>query len=385
MIANTYRDTYISEAHRRILQPYQLNQHIPLSKQAQRALQLYKDAEPRSREPMSPVTKSVTELVAKKHLPGLQNQVLSALQVGDDALTFIRSVLHEIPTVDKDHHLVNHLGYYTGILGAFFAVKTLDGGVVSYQRSTLIGDGEGQRRAGVRVLSGGIGTVGAIAYLIGRVCDTMSSQIAMAAAFEAAQVLFVVGSAIGVGAAALGALRCYRFNERLNEYLNHPKLPYVAKLRGAVQFLKDAVSVTPEEGKGLTEQQKKDLTETKIKYLKRRTSNQSLALITEYADQILQDLDSTKDVARGVKRAERLLHIVQTQNKMKMALYILGGIAALMTLAALLIGTLLTASVLAPALGIAASALYLAVTLYIAMGSKGFGIYNSDFDNMMVY
>jgi hypothetical protein len=278
---------------------------------------------------------------------------------------------------------VNHLGYYAGIFWGFFSLRELDSGYRDLARSKQIKDAEGQRRAEARVLSGAICSTASLAYIAGRVCDTVASTGFASVAFNVASGFFGVGSLLAMSSAALGALRCYRFNDRLNEYLNHPNLTGVERLQGALQFLKEAVYVTTEERAELVEQIEKnhphlspneksqlleqkiaDLTEIKVKYLKRRTSNKSLLLILNQADAILAKLADPKTRAEGIKEATIMLHTIQNENKAKMALFILGFIAALISFVAMLVSTFLSAGSLPFFLYGVAGTIYLGMTVY---------------------
>jgi hypothetical protein len=203
----------------------------------------------------------------------------------------------------------------------------------------------------------------------------------------AANVLFGLGSLLAMSAASLGALRCHRFNNRLNLYLENPNLTHVEKFRGALQYLKDAVSVTPEERKQMQseieknhpdwslEQKEKllhqkivDLTEVKVKYLKRRTSNKSLRLILTQANTLLEKLSHPETQAEGIKETAVILHKIQKENRVKMALFIAGFIAALISFSAMLTMTFLSAGALPFVLYGIAGTIYLAISIYNITG-----------------
>lgn len=332
-------------------------------------------------------TKSAVQAINDASIPGTNGQILAGMRIAEDTLSLTRNILFAIPDIGSSDPIVNHLGYYAGIFWTFFAFRELDEGLRDYKRSKEIGDAEGQRRSEARLLSGAICSTASLTYLGGRIFDTFSSATASAAAFGAANVLFGVGSVLAMGTSILGAVRCHRFNNRLNEYIENPNLTEVQRLQGALQFLKDAISVTPEEKAEQVEQIEKDhpdwspkqkedllkekltdLTEVKVKYMKRRTSNKSLYLILTKADALLAKLADPKTSAEGIKEATLMLCTIQKENKTKMALYILGFIAALISFTAMLVSTFMTAGVLPFVLYGIAGTLYLALTLYSAAG-----------------
>lgn len=165
-------------------------------------------------------------------------------------------------------------------------------------------------------------------------------------------------------------------------------------MRGAVQFLKDSIIVTPEERLALIheidqkcpqrtlEQKEKllqqkiaDLTEVKVKYMKRRTSNRSLQLILSQADRILAKLADPATRVEGIQEAAILVNAIQKENKIKMNLYILGFFAALITLVGMAIMFFGTAGVLPFVFYSTAGTIYLCLTIYTIAGTllKGEG------------
>lgn len=332
-------------------------------------------------------TKKAVRAINDASIPGSNGSILAGMRIAEDSLSLTRNILFAIPAIGANDPVVNHLGYYAGIFWTFFAFRELDEGWAEYKRSKVIGDTEGQRRSETRLLSGGICSTASLIYLAGRICDTFSSTAFATAAFGSANALFGVGSVIAMGSSILGAMRCYRFNARLNEYLENPKLTKVQGLQGALQFLKDAVSVTPEERAELVDQIEKDhpdwsaeqkekllqqkltdLTEVKVKYIKRRTSNKSLCLILNQADALLAKLADPESQVEGIQEAAILLCTIQKENRTKMLLYILGFIASLISISAVLIATFLTAGALPFVLYGIAGTIYLVLTLYSAAG-----------------
>jgi hypothetical protein len=138
-------------------------------------------------------------------------------------------------------------------------------------------------------------------------------------------------------------------------------------LQGALRFLKAKISVTAEEIEELrtkieTEHSQLNraekearlrqaishLAEAKVKYLKRRTSNKSLQLILSQIDPILTKLDDEKTRSEGIKEGTLLIQKIQNENRIKMALFVLGFIAALISLAGLVLMTFASSGLVLP-------------------------------------
>jgi hypothetical protein len=321
-------------------------------------------------------------------LPGANGSLLAGLRVADDSLSLTRNILFAIPDIGPSDPVITHLGYYAGIFWTFFSLRELDEGISEYKRSVSIGDKEGQRRAESRVLSGGIVSAASMGFLSGTFCNSYASGAATAAVLGASNILFGAGSLVALGASILGAVRCERFNNRLNEYLENPSLTDVQKLQGALHFLKDSISVTPEERaelileieqkhpdwtaekkEQLLQQKLADLAEVKVKYMKRRTSNKSLFLILTKADTLLGMLASKNSCAQGIKEASILIHTIQQENRIKLSLYALGCVAALLSLLGTILMSVMTAGLLPFVLFGIAGTIYLAITIYSVAGA----------------
>jgi hypothetical protein len=316
-------------------------------------------------------------------IPGANGSVLAGMRLADDTLSLTRNILFSIPEIGPQDPIVNHLGYYAGVFWSFFAFRELDDGISEYKRSKAVGDGEGRRRAEARILSGGTVLAGSAAYLAGKFCDTYSSAVLASTLSNASNMLFGVGSLVGIGVSLLGAVRCERFNSRLNAYLENSKLADVQKFKGALQFLKDSLTVTLEERTAIKEeieekypnlnpalkedlfqQRLTDRAEAKVKYMKRRTSNKSLHLIVSQVDKILAKLDDPKARPEGIKEAALLISTIQQENKLKMTLYSLSLIASILSFLGMILATFTTGGVLPFVLYGIAGTIYLALTIY---------------------
>jgi len=171
---------------------------------------------------------------------------------------------------------------------------------------------------------------------------------------KTASVFFGIGSALAMGYAFYGVLRCARFAKRLNEYLENPQLDEAGQLRSALRFLQESISVTATEREALLRDIEKternaedkknllvdklaDLTEIKVKHLKRRTSTRSLILISNESEKILKLLDAPSTEAQGIQEAKELIKVVQTDSLAKKMLNVASLIAATIGLIASLL------------------------------------------------
>ncbi|MBX7065713.1 MAG: hypothetical protein K1X28_00640 [Parachlamydiales bacterium] len=356
----------------RIVQYYQNTGHLP------RASLHPNEEAARMRE-----SKKSVQSINEASMPGNNGNILAGMRLADDTLSLTRNVMYALPAFGPNDSIANHLGYYAGIFWTFFAFRELDDGIRERKRSKEIGDSEGLRRAHSRLLSGGIVSAGSLAYLAGKVNDTFQLTNVSTALLNASNLLFGAGSLLAMGTSILGAVRCDRFNKRLGEYLDNPGITEKERMQGAIRFLKDSISITPEEKESIARQIEKEhpnwtielkeqllsqklanLTEVKVRYLKRRTSNKSLRLILEQSDQILKKLNDSKLVLEGIRDATFLINTVQKESKIKMTLYILGFIAAVLSFVAMVVGAITTAAVLPFVLYGIAGTIYLGITIY---------------------
>lgn len=332
-------------------------------------------------------TQKTVVAMNKSAIPGTNDHVLAGMRIAEESLSVTRNFLFALPSIGPDDPIVTHLGYYAGMFWTFFSVRELDGGITEYKRAKRIGDEEGRRRAAIRVASGSVCTPASFAYLAGKVCDTFVSAPVASALLNSAEALFGIGSMIAMGAALLGTYRCYSFNDRINDYLENKNLTQVERLRGVLHYLKDAISVTPEEKTKIEKeierkhpqwtQEKKarflqqkiaDLTETKVKHMKRRTSNKSLQMILTQSSALLHKLNSSETQAEGIKEATLMIDKIQKENKAKLALYALSFVAALISFVALGVMTFFSAGALPFVLYGIAGTIYLAISVYNVSG-----------------
>jgi hypothetical protein len=328
-------------------------------------------------------SKNAVRTMQAARVPGQSEQVLAGLRIADDTLSITRNVLYALPAIGTNDPVVNHLGYYAGIFWTFFAVREWDSAKTELKRAELIGDQEGIRRARATMASGAIVTTGSLSYLMGRVCDSLNFVGPMTAVMRVADAFFGLGSFLSMILSGLGAYRCHSFNEKINHFLENDDLTPIEKYRGALQFLKDEVTITPQEKEELWAKVAKEfphaneetkqkifdrklyyLAETKVKHIKRRTSSKSLGLILAHVDRLLGMLSDPKTQLEGVKEAALLLHEVEKENRAKMALFLISFIASLISAIAMIAATVLTAGVLPFVLYGISGTLYLALSVY---------------------
>lgn len=362
-------------------------------KSVERVVQYYQHTGQLARKPgddsfVKPGLQKTVKAMCDASIPGANGQVISGMHITEDTLGLVRSMIYAASPLGTADPIGTHLGYYTGVLGAFFAFRELDLGRTEYNRAKLIGDAEGERRSKARMLSGAVISAASAAHLTEKFLEPVLAASVSTCMSLAAGALFGLGSFLNLGLSSLGALRCHRFNGRLNEYLDNPLLSEEQRMSGALQFLKDQMCVTVEERDALvckidqahpdwTPEQKaasltkeiQDRIEVKVKYMKRRTSNTSLHLILTQADSILAKIHDPKNAAEGIKEASILLHKVQSENKTKLLLYALSIVAALLGLLGMLLFIFFPPLATLPFIlyGIAGT-IYLGITIYTAIG-----------------
>jgi hypothetical protein len=360
------------------------------TRNAQRVVRYYQNiGQLKKEEEACPIihraTRKTVKEMRKAKIPGASGKAISGMHVTEDTLGLIRNAIYSIaPDGSFADRLGDQLGYYTGLFSAFFAFKEIEQGMSEYKRAMFIGDEEGKRRAQLRFFRGGLVSTGSAAYLAHKLWEPALSASASLGLTVASQVCFGFGSLVNVGTSALGALRCYRFNERLNEYLFNPNLTEEQRLSGALEFLKDEISVTADEKEEILAkinpslpaeertqiliEEIAKLTELKVKHLKRRTSNQSLLMILKHVDPILVKLKNPATAIEGMQEAAVLLTKLQMENKTKFNLHSLSIVAGLLGLIGMLLFILVPFAALPFIFYGIAGTIYLGTSIYTAVG-----------------
>jgi hypothetical protein len=340
---------------------------------------------PQETELLKRTTKAAIKAMHEASVPGTNGQIIAGVRIAEDSLSVIRNIL--FASIGPNNPIASHLGYYAGTMWSFFSAREILGGLDDLNRAELIHDAEGHRRAQTRLASGALVATASASYLFGKVCDTLQLSPTAQAAAAAANLLFGAGSILAAGVAGVGWFRCRKFDHRLNEYLENPNVAELQKFVGALRFLKELVTVTPEEMATLRAKIKTEhpewskeekeaylrkemicLTETKVKSLKRRTSVKALQLIRHRVDPLLEKLSQEKTRSQGIKETALFLQQIQNENRVKTSLHILSFIAASISVVALLVFTLLSAVVLSFSLYGIAGALYLGIEIYNTAG-----------------
>lgn len=332
--------------------------------------------------PLSRSSLSKVKEMQKAARPGKSDKAVALVRAGENGLSLARDIVSVVPAAGPAHPFVGSTAFVAGSIWGLFGVKELMDGVSDYTRAWEIGDGEGSRRATGRIASGMLSASASSLYLSAKTAAALPAGAAAAAGLGlASNFLFGAGAILSIGLAALGMYRCSKFDERLNSYLVNPDphLTKQKKLEGALRFLKDQMSVTPEERAEIEERIEREfpctpeiretwlrkaldaLTEKKVKYLKRRTSNRSLSLMLNPAKGIDFCIGQLTQ-GRGLKEAETLIGEIKQENRKKWNLYTLSLCAAIIGLIALVIGTIGTFGALPFAF------LAISATFYLACG-----------------
>lgn len=201
------------------------------------------------------------------------------------------------------------------------------------------------------------------------------SGIAVAFCLPLFMLLMSVESVIGIALPILGIQRCRSFLRQLDEYLENPDLNEEQKIAGALRYLQEIVSITPEEESALTQlipdASKRDeaikaIIENKMRHAKRRTSLKSLSLIANTADELLRQISDSDPTTKagGIEQAKQLIGQVRKASYCKIALYTLAALAIGIVFSAMIAGVILTGGSLPLILALGAGALCLALSLY---------------------
>ncbi len=326
--------------------------------------------------------KTLAKMEARSSL-GWVGKAFCLADLAGDTISLVRNSLSALSSSSSMRGFSDRLKYLNGGLWLFFGIKDLMEGVEERKEAQKIGDEEGNRRATAKVCGSSVLIAGSSLYLSSEIVGNLSSHSAEVAAMgigHASNALFGVGALYGITMASLGILRCHNFGKAISSYLDNPDLSEEARLEGAIRFLRDSITVTPQERADLiyqvereiphaSDQEKdqmlykkmRDLTEVKVKYTKRRTSIRAICLILERSDQILAKLTHSR--SEGMTEARELIHEVLSENKKKKTLYGIGLIAAIIGALGLIIGTVCSAGILPFVLSAVASSIYITLAL----------------------
>lgn len=343
-----------------------------------------KGEEPAGTEQRNRIAAGAVKAMTTAQVPGANGKILTLSSISENTLSLARDVMRSIPTIGPNHPLPHNLAFPAGIIWSGFAVREVKGGWNDYKRAETIGDGEGRRRAVGRMTTGSLGAAGSAVFLAGKAAlSAGAAASAITVLSFTADITFGIGSVVGMGLSSLGIYRCVTFKNRLDEYYKNPKLTKEEQIQGTLEFLRDLLAVTPEERTELAEkiaeenpsmgpqergelleQKLMNLAETKVKFLKRRTSNKSLQLILTQVEPLLLQLKDPATKAKAMIEAEVFIQSIRKETNWKMALYITGLVASIISLVGVILSNVVSLGT-APfiIMGIA-STIFLLITAY---------------------
>ena len=275
--------------------------------------------------------------VKKGAQPTCAQNIMAGLNAVDGGLSLARQIFNvkEGPT-----NLVSAiLGFFSGSIWFLGALLDIKGGYSGSEYSEEIGDNEGKRRAQAQMASGGLGAIGAGFFLGSKTTSVEAAGTGVVTALSnVATAGFGAVSLLGMGTASLGIYRCYRFQERLDEVMEGEKSEG-NKIRAALRYLKSLLAIHPlekqaienqieseypgieqEDKNELVEEKLRHLAETKIKYLKRRTSSKAVEQILKQTDALLEEYEAGV-VGKEKIEAAALIALVKSESKKKIVLF----------------------------------------------------------------
>lgn len=174
-----------------------------------------------------------------------------------------------------------------------------------------------------------------------------------------------IGSVIGAALPIMGIQRCTTFLDELNEYLENPDLTEEQRVSGALRFLQEMTSLSPEEEGALGGSKEAGaLLENKLRHAKRRTSLQSLVLIANTSEELLRQIADPATRAGGIEQARTLIRQVKKASYSKIALNACVLFAIAVGFSAILAAFILTGGSLPLLLALGAGAFCLVLSLY---------------------
>lgn len=249
--------------------------------------------------------------------------------------------------------------------------------------SWALRDNEGYQRAEAKLVQSEL-QLGAGALFIGQSVTTFAApSLSGAAAAACVPLIFLfstIGTVIGLSLSIFGIQRCNTFLQQLDEYLENPHLSEEQQISGALRFLQEQISISPEEeaeleerfgeNKEKIEEETRLLLENKVRHFKRRTSLQSLDLIASKSSTLLVNIEYFDTRAEGIRQARELIGQVRRASCNKRLLYSVGLFAILLGFGALIAGIILTGGLLALAIGLGAGAVCFGLALHSWLGTR---------------
>lgn len=231
-----------------------------------------------------------------------------------------------------------------------------------------VGDREGYERAEARLVQSQMEVAAGTTFIAQSVWAFAApgmGSLAGAVCVPLFMLFMTIGSVIGVALPVLGIQRCKTFLDELDEYLENPDLTKEQRVSGALRFLQEMTSLSPEEEGALGGSQAAGaLLESKLHHAKRRTSLQSLVSIANTSEELLRQIADPATRAGGLKQALTLIGQVKKASYSKIALNGCAIFAIAIGFSAILAGLILTGGSLPLLLTLGAGAFCLVLSLY---------------------
>ncbi len=258
--------------------------------------------------------------------------------------------------------------------------------VEEYQHKKELGDKEGIQDAKAHLVEGGTLLGGTLLFTRGGIINELG-PLAVGAGLEAVSGFFFgAAGIIGLTMGVRNIMRCNRFSDRIDAFMQNETLTEEQKVVGTLNLLRDQVmlsdnetkklieevssqtSLTQEERQALLEKKARNLMTTKISRLSRRAGSKSLKRILHEVDDILIRLDDPNQKVEALEQAKSLISDVKKENRKRKILYGIMLFASILSIAAFIITTVFSAFTLPFILGLVAASITLLLNLY-SLGS----------------
>lgn len=304
----------------------------------------------------------------------------NAPSIALDGLQIARNIFSSTSQYGPTCRFVVQSGFIPGVIWALMGANESRQGWKDWNQSESIQDKEGVCRAKTRLMSGALGTGGALFYLAKNATDFIEVAEAVSTGLDmTSSALFGIGSVIGMSMASVGLYRIGTFRAKINRRLEDATIQSeAARCLNTLQFLKEQIVVSDSERNAIQDAIKHDhphaslekinelidesliaKTQAKMKHFKRRTTQKSLGLVLNQIEPIMAKLEK----GEGVQEARELIREIKKENFKKGALYFVALVAGAIGFAALIAGTFFTLGALPFILGAISSAIFLAMTL----------------------
>ncbi len=270
----------------------------------------------------------------------------------------------------------NSLGGAIGAIDLVSGMVEIEEAKEEMAEAERIADKEGYARAEAELVQSQLGVAAGgvfIAQSLWSFAAPGMSGVATAACLPLFALFMTIGSVIGTSLSIFGIQRCNTFLNQLNEYLENPHLSEEQRIAGALRFLQEMISLSPEEEARLEleipdltkrEEVGREILENKVCHAKRRTSLKCLIAIANTSEELLRQIADPAEMEGGIKQAFDLIKETKKASYCKIALNALAITAILVTFAALVAGIILSGGALPLILALGAGAVCLTLALY---------------------